>query len=297
MTDYQNLGGMISTVVTPFTEQDEVDYDLLRAEVRYLLDSGISAICACGSTGEGQTLSLEESAEIIRVVAEEVDGRLPVIAGVIQNSTRQAIRYAQAVRDAGADIIQATPVHYVFKPGVDEQVTHFKLIAQETGLPIILYNVVPWALLGLDVIDRLAAEVPEVISIKQSGGDMHLLADILHSHGERFRVLAALDDLHYPAFVLGAHGALAAIPTVTPHLSVELWDAVQRGDHTEALKLHNRILTVWHAIDRPNLPATIKAALRLLGRDGGRPREPFSPATEDDYARISTALRDAGLIE
>lgn len=289
------LQGIIATVVTPFDEHDRVDHDLLRGEVKYLLDSGVTAICACGSTGEGHTLSAEESARICATVVAEVAGRVPVIGGVIQNSTAEAIRYGQALKQAGVDCLQVTPVHYVFKPSEDETVDYYRCIAAEAGLPIVLYNVVPWALLGVDVIERLA-EIPEIIAVKQSGGDIHLLADILHRVREKITVLAALDDLHYPSFVLGAHGALAAIPTVTPKLSVQLWDAVQRGDHTEALRLHNVILGVWTAIDGPNLPARIKAALELQGRQGGLPRHPFAPATDAERATIRTALDAAGLL-
>lgn len=291
------LHGMISTVVTPFDEADQVDLELLRGEVKYLLDQGVTAICACGSTGEGQTLSLEESKAICEVVVDEVAGRVPVIGGVIQNSTAQAIRYSLALKEAGVDALQVTPVHYVFAPSEAETIEHYRLVGEATDLPIVLYNVVPWALVPVDTIEKMGSVVPQVIAVKQSGGDAHKLADLLLRVRDRFTILAALDDLHYPAFVMGAHGALAAIPTVTPKLSVELWDAVQAGDHAEALKLHERILTVWRAIDGPNLPATLKAALQLQGREGGLPRKPFAPATAEERERIATALRAANLID
>lgn len=296
MQELQQLGGMISTVVTPFDENDEVDLSLLRGEIQYLLAQGVTAICACGSTGEGHTLSLEESVAVCRVVVEEVDGRVPVIGGVIQNSTAQAKRYALALKEVGVDFLQVTPVHYVFGPSEDETIAHYREIGEATDLPIILYNVVPWALVPVDTIEKLQA-VPQLVAIKQSGGDMHLLADLLHRVRDRFTILAALDDLHYPAFVMGAHGALAAIPTVTPRLSVELWDAVKAGDHARALELHERILTVWRAIDAPNLPATLKAALELQGRKPGLPRRPFAPATEQERERIRRALVEANLID
>lgn len=290
------LHGMISTVVTPFDDNDEVDLELLRGEVKYLLDAGVEAICACGSTGEGHTLSLEESQAICACVVEEVGGRVPVIGGIIQNSTRQAIRYAAALKEAGVDALQVTPVHYVFAPSAEETVDFYRELGAAVELPLVLYNVVPWALVPVATIEKLA-EVPQVIAVKQSGGDMHLLADLLHRCRDRFTVLAALDDLHYPAFLLGAHGALAAIPTVTPRLSVQLWDAVQSGDHARALGLHERILTVWRALDAPNLPATLKAALELQGRNGGRPRKPFASATANERERIHQALVAANLID
>ncbi|MCE3550293.1 dihydrodipicolinate synthase family protein [Pseudonocardia sp. RS11V-5] len=290
------LHGMISTVVTPFDENDQVDLELLRGEVKYLLDQGVTAICACGSTGEGQTLSLEESKAICEVVVDEVAGRVPVIGGVIQNSTAQAIRYSLALKEAGVDALQVTPVHYVFSPSEEETIEHYRLVGEAADLPIVLYNVVPWALVPVDTIEKMSV-VPQVVAVKQSGGDMHRLADLLHRVRDRYTILAALDDLHYPAFVMGAHGALAAIPTVTPKLSVELWDAVQAGDHATALALHERILTVWRAIDGPNLPATLKAALQLQGREGGLPRKPFAPASAEERERIATALRAANLID
>lgn len=288
--------GIISTVVTPFDENDAVDHGLLKQDVNYLVESGITAICATGSTGEGHTLSLEESVAVARTVIDAVGGRIPVISGVIQNSLAQAKRYGLALKDAGVDALQITPVHYVFAPSPEETVDYYRELG-EIGLPIVLYNVVPWALVPVDTIELIGRAVPEVVAIKQSGGEIHLLADLLQRVRDRFTILAALDDLHYPAFVMGAHGALAAIPTVTPKLSVQLWDAVQQGDLDTARDLHERILTVWRAIDRPNLPATLKAALELQGRPAGYPRKPFKPATEADRSRIAAALRAAGVID
>ncbi|SDS64130.1 dihydrodipicolinate synthase family protein [Microlunatus soli] len=288
--------GIISTVVTPFDENDAVDHGLLKQDVDYLVESGITAICATGSTGEGHTLSLEESVAVARTVIDAVGGRIPVISGIIQNSLAQAKRYGLALKDAGVDALQITPVHYVFAPSPEETVEYYRELGAEIGLPIILYNVVPWALVPVDTIELIGRAVPEVVAIKQSGGDMHLLGQLLHRTRDRFTILAALDDLHYPAFLMGAHGALAAIPTVTPKLSVQLWDAVQQGDLDTARDLHERILTVWTAIDRPNLPATLKAALELQGRPAGYPRKPFTPATDEDRTRIAAALRAAGVI-
>lgn len=289
------LGGMISTVVTPFNKDDEVDLKLLREEIRYLLAQGVAGICACGSTGEGYSLSLEESKDVCAAVVDEVAGRVPVIGGVIQNSTAQAKRYALALKEAGVDALQITPVHYVFAPSSDETVDYYRELGEATDLPIVLYNVVPWALVPIETIEKLAA-VPHVVAVKQSGGEAHLLADLLHRVRDRFTILAALDDLHFAAFAMGAHGALAAIPTITPKLSVELWQACQSGDYKKALSLHERILTVWRAVEGPNLPATLKMAIELQGRKPGLPRKPFQPVSAEKRASIAAALKSAGVI-
>lgn len=289
------LAGIIATVVTPFDEAGEIVESKLRAEVDHLLGAGITAICACGTTGEGNALSAEESARVCAVVVDQVAGRLPVIGGIIQNSTHAVIRYGRALKAAGVDALQITPTHYLWTPTDDSTVEYYDEIGRAVELPIIIYNVVPWALIAPAVVDRLA-DLEWVVGIKQSGGDLHKLADLVTTVQDRISVLAAVDDLHLPAFVLGARGALAAIPTVTPHLSTALWDAVQGGDLALARKLHEQILPIWRALDGPNQPATIKEALRLQGRDGGLPRRPVSPVTPEVSARIAAALAGAGLL-
>ncbi|MBB4683511.1 dihydrodipicolinate synthase family protein [Amycolatopsis jiangsuensis] len=289
------LRGIIATVVTPFDEHGEIDTGRLRAEVRHLLGAEVTALCACGTTGEGNALSAQESALVCSTVVEEVADRVPVIGGIIQNSTHEVLRYGAALKAAGVAALQITPVHYLWAPTAESTVEYYAEIGAALELPIVIYNVVPWALIEPALVDRLA-DLPWVIGIKQSGGDLHKLADLVETVSDRISVLAAVDDLHLPAFVLGAQGALAAIPTVTPFLSTALWDAVQSGDLALARKLHGRILPIWRAIDGPNQPATIKEALRLQGRDGGLPRRPVSPVTPEVSARIAAALDGAGLL-
>ncbi|MEQ3553356.1 dihydrodipicolinate synthase family protein [Pseudonocardia nematodicida] len=287
--------GIIATVVTPFDADGEIVEEKLRAEVRYLLGANVSGICACGTTGEGYTLSAEESARVCAVVVDEVAGRVPVVGGIIQNSTHAVVRYGKALKEAGVDALQVTPIHYLWSPSADSTVDYYTEIGEATGLPVIIYNVVPWALIEPAIVSRLA-DLPHVVGIKQSGGDMHKLADLIELVSDRISVLAAVDDLHLPAFVLGAQGALAAIPTVTPFLSTALWDAVQDGDLTLAKKLHAQILPIWRAIDGPNQPATIKEALRLQGRDGGHHRRPVDPVSPEVSAKLAAALDAAGLL-
>ncbi|MFC4562272.1 dihydrodipicolinate synthase family protein [Nocardiopsis mangrovi] len=291
-----DLHGIVATVVTPFDAAGEIIEDALREEVRYLLGAGVTGICACGTTGEGETLSAEESARICDIVVQEVAGRTPVVAGIIQNSTAQVIRYGHALKAVGVDALQVTPVHYLWAPSADGTVEYYRRIGEAVDLPLVIYNVVPWALIGADTAERLA-DLPHVVAIKQSGGDMHLLADLVHRLRDRITILAAVDDLHLPAFLLGAQGALAAIPTITPHLSVELWEAFQRGDLDRARALHEQILPVWRSVEGPNQPALIKEALRLQGRTPGIPRHPVTPVGAAESRRIAAALGKAGLLK
>ncbi|MBD1381997.1 dihydrodipicolinate synthase family protein [Metabacillus arenae] len=289
------IDGVISTIVTPFNADDSVNEEMLRNEVRYILDSEVDGICACGSTGEGHTLTIEESARICEIVVEEVKGKIPVVGGIIQNSTHQVIKYGKALKDVGVDALQITPVHYLFDPGIEGTINYFKELGEVLDMPIIIYNVVPWALIPIEVIEDLA-ELPHVIGIKQSAGEMHLLADLLIKVKGKITILAAIDDLHYPAFVMGVDGTLAAIPTVTPHLTVQLWKEVQNGNYEKALKLHETILPIWNAIKEPNMPSKLKEALRLQGRNVGKARKPIQPVTKEESEKIYEALKNAGLL-
>jgi 4-hydroxy-tetrahydrodipicolinate synthase len=250
----------------------------------------------CGSTGEGHTLSTGETRLITAVVIEEAAGRVPVITGIIANSTAEVIERGKAVADLGVAALQVTPVHYLFRPDDDAMVRHFAEIADATELPVIIYNVVPWTYLSPQLLTRIIDEVPGVIGVKQSAGDMKLLADLLIMAGDRARVMTAIDALLYPSFTLGSVGAIAAILTAAPTLCVELWNAVQAADHARGRELHEKLLPIWNAISADNLPANVRYCMELQGRNGGVPRPPM-PATSDEQKRpIREALAAAGLV-
>lgn len=287
--------GILPPMVTPFTAGEELDEEALRAETHVLLDTGVQGLCVCGSTGEGHVLSIEETVRVSEIVREEVHGRVPVITGIIRDSTRDVIRYGRALREVGVDALQITPVHYLFNPGEDGNVAYYERIGREVGLPIIIYNVVPWNTISPETLMRLS-EIEQVVAVKQSGGDIHKLADLIRMNNDRLRILTAVDDLLYPSFMLGAHGAVAAILTVLPDLSVALWNACQRGDHAEARTLHERILPVWRAINFPDMSSRTKAAIELRGRRVGPARHPLLPVSETVRRDIAAALDLAGVL-
>src|SRR5918996_867341 len=265
------LQGIIPPMTTPF-------------------DAGVHGLAVGGSTGEGQTLDQDELCRLVGIVAEETAGRVPVIAGIIVDSTRDAIRRGKAVGDLGVAALQVTPVHYLFRPDDDAMLGHFRAIAEATGLPIVIYNVVPWSYLSPALLCRIMREVPGVIGVKQSAGDLKLLADLMISAPVGSRIFSAVDALLYPSFALGAHGSIAAILAAAPRVCVELWDAVRRGDHAAALVLHQRLLPLWNAMVGDNLPACTKYAQVLQGCPGGHPRAPMPAAAAAQQRAIRQAL-------
>jgi len=288
------LAGIIPPVATPFTPDQELDEDALRRELRVMLAAGVHGLTIGGSTGEGHTLSIEESCRLASVALDEVKGRVPVISGIIRDSTREVIRYGRALKEVGVDGLQITPVHYLFTSGDEATLAYYDEIGQAVQLPIIVYNVVPWNTIMPPTLLRLA-EQEWIVGVKQSGGDIHKLADLLQANRGRLRILTAIDALLYPSFLLGADGAVAAILTVVPKLCVALWDACQRRDLDRARELHEQILPIWRALEAPDLPARVKAALELQGRPVGPARSPIQPVTPDVRARIAQALTAAGV--
>ncbi len=294
---YERIYGIVPPMTTPFRRDNGIDEDALRAETHYMLDAAkVHGLAVCGSTGEGHTLTTAETRRITEIVVKEAKGRIPIITGIITDSTASAIERGLAVKDLGVAALQVTPPHYLFRPDDDAMLTHFEALAKGTGLPIMIYNVVPWCYLSPQLLTRIIDNVEGVIGVKQSAGDMKMLADLLVLLGNRGRIMSAVDALMYPSFSLGAHGGIAAILTAVPGLYVQLWDAVQGGDHKQARTLHERLLVLWNALLGDNLPANVKCAQALLGRKSGHPRPPMPASSPAQAAAIRGALEGAGLL-
>ncbi len=294
---YEHIYGIVPPMTTPFRDDDSIDEDALRAETRFMIDAAkVHGVAVCGSTGEGHALTTAETRRITEIVVKEVKGRIPIITGIITDSTASAIERGLAVKDLGVAALQITPPHYLFRPDDDAMVRHFEALAKGTGLPIMIYNVVPWCYLSPQLLTRIIDNVEGVIGVKQSAGDMKMLADLLVLLGNRGRIMSAVDALMYPSFSLGAHGGIAAILTAVPGRYVQLWDAVQGGDHKQARTLHERLLVLWNALLGDNLPANVKCAQALLGRRSGLPRPPMQASSPAQAAAIRSALEAAGLL-
>ncbi len=294
---YERIYGIVPPMTTPFRQDNGIDEDALRAETHYMLDAAkVHGLAVCGSTGEGHTLTTAETRRITEIVVKEAKGRIPIITGIITDSTASAIERGLAVKDLGVAALQVTPPHYLLRPDDDAMLTHFEALAKGTGLPIMIYNVVPWCYLSPQLLTRIIDNVEGVIGVKQSAGDMKMLADLLVLLGNRGRIMSAVDALMYPSFSLGAHGGIAAILTAVPGLYVQLWDAVQGGDHKQARTLHERLLVLWNALLGDNLPANVKCAQALLGRKSGHPRPPMPASSPAQAAAIRGALEGAGLL-
>ncbi|MCL5004944.1 MAG: dihydrodipicolinate synthase family protein [Acidobacteria bacterium] len=289
------LKGIIPPLVTPFDQRGKIDKTALAAEAEFQISCGATAFCVSGSTGEGAGLKPQEIADLCATGVETARGRVPVIGGVIPDTTDEAIELSLAAKQAGVKALQITPPHYLFRPGSNELVSYYSRIKEATGLPIILYNVIPWAQVSAEAIGQLF-NAGAIDGVKQSGSNMHLIADLLYRFGKTLPILSAVDDLLYPSFVLGARGAVAAIVTVLPKESVALYNAVQKGDQATALEMHGKLLLVWRALEgETGFPGRVKYAIALQGRPAGLPRHPQRAANEEDKAVVRKAFEEANI--
>jgi 4-hydroxy-tetrahydrodipicolinate synthase len=291
------LRGVIAPFTTPFRDDDSVELAAIAAQVDWLIGEGVHGLAAGGSTGEGHALTREEHRDILAETVRAVDGRVPVVAGIISNSTAETAARGRQVADLGVVALQVTPPSYLFRPDDDAMVDHFRRIHGECGLPILIYNVVPWCYLSPDLLLRIMDEVRGVAGVKQSAGDMKLFAELQRRARPENLIFSAVDALLYLSYQLGARGSIAAILTAAPGPSRRLWDACQAGDHATALPLHEKLMPVWDAIGQDNMPSLCKYAQRLQGVPAGVARRPTSPATEAQKRAVRAALAGLGLID
>lgn len=284
-----NLKGIIAPVITPFTETDEVDFDLYEKHLDRLLAAGLHGVSPGGSTGEGAGLTDAELSKMVALARQKAGGK-PVVAGVIRTSTNAAIQTAKVARDAGADALMVTPVFYnVLVPSDEGNIDFYSKISAEVGLPIIIYNVVPQNQISPELFKRMLVTIPNVVGVKQSVGGIQALYAMRLIDDEAL-VYAATDEMLYSCFSLGADGAISAILTLFPELSLELWKLNQEGKHEEALLIQNKMHGVWMEIIGPQFPSRIKEALRQRGVESGYSRSPSSPVDELTKASIEKAL-------
>ena len=287
-----HIEGMIPPISVAFDSKEEIVVDLLRKDIRFILSTGIDGICSGGSTSEGAILSDAELRKCLEVIMEENTQKLPVLAGVIRNSTRDVIKAALEAKAIGVDGLLVTPVFY-YGATLEGNYEFYKEIGKKVGLPIIIYNVVSTNLISAKALLKLS-EIDEVRGIKQV--DPVVLAEIASVCANRMKIYGACDELLYGTYVSGACGAISALVTVAPKLCVEQWRAFKSGDQAKAMEIHEKLLPLVKTYcDRP-FQGKIKKLLELQGRNVGAARHPTLHPTTEEVTRMKECLRGAGMI-
>ncbi|WP_437553110.1 dihydrodipicolinate synthase family protein [Sorangium sp. So ce367] len=290
------LRGIIAYPITPFTEAGRVDEQLLGRIVDDMLAAGVHAIAPLGSTGVLPYLSDAEREAVTDIVVRRVAGRVPTLVGVSSLTTERTVHHARYAERAGAAAVMILPMSY-WKLSDKEIVAHFEAVAKAISVPIAVYNNPATGGLDLspDVIARLL-QIPNVTMVKESTGDVNRMHRLVQLCGDQVAFYNGSNPLALAAFVAGARGWCTAAPHIIPRLTVELYDAVTRGDLEAARRSFYRQLPFLQFIVAHGLPRAISAALELMGTRVGPLRAPLQPLEKARVEELRRILVDLAVL-
>jgi len=285
--------GCFVAMVTPFIK-GEIDKDKIRELVNFHIEKGTIGILPCGCTGEAATLSHDEQKEVIRLVVEIADGRIPVIAGTGSNNTSEALDltlYAESVGATAALLIMP----YYNKPTPEGQYRHYKKIAEEANIPIILYNVPSRT--GKNMIPETVArlsKVDNIVAIKEAGGSVDQVSQIISLCN--ITVLSGDDSLTLPMMSVGAKGVISVIANILPDKVVEMIDSFNKGNLDKARQIHHELLPLCKAMFLETNPIPIKTAMSWMGMVEKEWRLPLCEMSKENEKKLKEILSDNGIL-
>lgn len=289
--------GAFTALVTPF-KNGKLDEDKYREFIEWQIEQGINGLVPCGTTGESATLSHEEHEAVIRICVEQARKRVPVIAGAGSNNTKEAVSLTRFAKEAGADAaLHITP--YYNKPTQEGLYQHFKTIASEVTLPIIMYNVPSrtGCCITPETTARIANDVPSVVGIKEATGSMAQVSGILEQCPEGFQVLSGDDGTVLTLLALGGCGVISVTSNVVPDKMAGLCAAFARGDLAEARRLHYEIEPINRAMFMETNPIPVKTAAAMMGKMALELRLPLVNLQAKNETLLREALVKAGLLQ
>lgn len=291
--------GIIPAVITPLTAEEKFNEKAMRKLINYLIDGGVHGLFVTGTTGEFYGLTPEEKREILLVTMDETKGRVPVYAGTNGITTRESITLTQLAEECKVDAVSVLTPMFV-TPNQEQLLKHFKDIAKSTSLPVILYNNPPKTAVNLapQTVAKLA-EISNIVSIKDSSGDLTLTAEYIRltQHRKDFSVLMGRDTLIYGALCYGAVGSIASCANVAPRLCADIYEKYTDGDLEGALKAQFALAPLRIAFTIGTFPAVIKESLTLLGIEAGPCMDPAGPMTHSEREQLSKVLIEMGLLK
>lgn len=287
--------GSLVALITPFSD-GAVDFETLDELIDFQLRSGTDGIVPVGTTGESPTLSHEEHKQVIEHVVKAVAGKVPVIAGTGSNSTAEAIELTAFARKIGADgSLQVTP--YYNKPTQEGFFQHFKAIAEEVDLPVVLYNIPGRCGAGMtaDTVVRLAA-VENIVAVKEATGMLDMSSDIASRCD--LTILSGDDSLTLPIASVGGKGVISVVANIVPADVKAMTDLILEGDFVSARTWHNKLFALCRSLlGLSTNPIPIKAAMEMLNLAPGEMRLPMTPLEDSQRTKLAQILKDYGLLK
>ena len=289
--------GSMVAIVTPFKD-GKIDRPGFKKLIKFHLENNTSAIVPCGTTGESATLSYEEHEEVSDIVVEEVAGKVPVIVGTGSNSTWEAVKltkFASKIKANAALLI----CPYYNKPTQEGLYQHFKAIAEEVDIPLILYNIPSRTGINMlpETIARLAREFKNIVGVKEASGNLSQMLALRNICPEDFSLISGDDALTVPILSIGGKGVISVLANIMPREVEEVVSRFEKGDIKGALNLHLKLYPLIKAMFWETNPIPVKTALNMMGMISGELRLPMFKMSESNKVKLQKMLQEYGLLK
>lgn len=283
-------------IVTPFSNEHEVNFDELGKLIEFQIQNGTDAIIVCGTTGESSTMTQKEKEETIKYVVEKVNKRVPVIAGTGGNCTQSAISMSQYAQKVGADaVLVVTP--YYNKTTQDGLVKHYEAIANNIDIPIILYNVPSRT--GLNITPETAyklSKLENIVAIKEASGNISQVAEIAHLCGDELNIYSGNDDQILPIMSVGGIGVISVLANIMPRETHEMTNAYLEGNIKKSRRIQLELIPLIKALFCEVNPIPVKEALNIMGYNAGMPRLPLIQISNKGREKLEAEMKKVELI-
>jgi 4-hydroxy-tetrahydrodipicolinate synthase len=288
--------GSMVALITPFDAEGNFDEESYRQLIEFQIENGTDVIVPCGTTGESTTLSHKEHEQVIRACIEQVNKRIPVLAGTGSNSTSEAIELSKHARDMGADgLLLVAP--YYNKPTQEGIYQHYKTLAAEIALPQVLYNVPPRTGMNVEAATTIRlAEIDNIVAIKEASGNVTQTSEIVARAGDKITVISGDDFLTLPLMVCGAKGVISVSANIIPRQIKQMVQAALENRWEDARKLHLQLLDLNRSMFIEANPVPAKTSASLMGKCGPAVRLPLVGMQENNLQTLKTVLKQHGLI-
>lgn len=286
------FGRIVTAMVTPFDTKGNVDFEKTTLLIEYLLKNGTDSLVITGTTGESPTLTKQEKLALYDHVVKVVDKRVPVIAGTGNYNTKESIELTKEAEKIGVDgILLVTP--YYNKPSQEGLYQHFRAIAMETELPIMIYNIPGRSVIEIapETVIRLS-QIPNIVAVKDAGGDLDKMTQIIANTADDFELYVGDDSLTLPAMSIGAVGVVSVASHVIGKEMQAMINSYLAGDVQKAAKWHQHLLPLMKQLFAQPSPAPVKTALQLKGIHVGTVRLPLVPLNAEEREELRRVLNN-----
>ncbi len=285
--------GIYPAMLSPFDENGNLDFDMFGKNIEAQLDGGVHGLIIAGSLGEASVLSTEEKYDLLTYALKLVNGRVPVLLNIAENTTAAAIKVSQTSEELGADgLMLLPPMRY--RADDREAVAYFRAVAQSTKLPILIYNnpVDYSTYVSLDMFEELLLE-PNIQAVKESTRDLTNITRLKNRFGDRLKIMAGVDTLGLESLMLGADGLVAGLVDAFPRETVAMYDLVKAGEYSKAVEIYRWFMPLLELDIHPKLVQYIKLAATAEGISTPYTRAPRLPLIGEEEQRVKKIIADS----